>query len=137
MYSTYGATTEPSSSASRSSYASPLEEAQSLVHRCAEPRPVGDSVKAAINRAARRLGFNYSRTKDLWYGDAGRIDAREMDRLRQVAEQTELANAVGCVELVRKKMLASPSSSYREVAAGLGAALRALGADAKGSGSGE
>ena len=30
------------------SYASPIEEAQALVRQCAEPRPAGDQVKAAI-----------------------------------------------------------------------------------------
>lgn len=137
-YSTYDATRDPSSPAlTHGSSDSPIDEARDLVQRCAEPRPVGDSVKSAINRAARRLGFNCSRTKDLWYGDARRIDAREMDQLRLVAEQTELASAVGYVELVRKKMLASRSASDREAAAALGAALRALGAHAEGSGSGE
>jgi hypothetical protein len=94
-------------------------------------------VKAAILRAARRPGLSFNRTKDIWYGDARRIDAGEMDRLRQVAEQTEVANAVACSELVRRKMLASPSAPSREVAAALAAALHALGADANGSGPGE
>lgn len=116
---------------------SAISEAQILVRRCAEPRPPGDKVKAAILRASRRLRFPNSRTKDLWYGDARRIDAREMDRLRLVAAQTELDNAVRNVELIRKKKLASRSASDREVAVGLGAALRALDADANGSGAGE
>ncbi len=116
---------------------SSIDEAKSLVRRCAAPRPAGDQVKTAILRASRRLQFPASRTKDLWYGNARRIDAREMDRLRQVAEQTELANAVGCVELVRRKLLASRSTPCREVAAALGTALHALGADANGSGPGE
>jgi len=36
---------------------SAIDEAQILVRRCAEPRPVGDKVKAAIVRASRRLGL--------------------------------------------------------------------------------
>jgi hypothetical protein len=138
MYSTYDAAIEPSPPAlSRSSCGSPIDEARNLVHRCAEPRPVGDSVKAAILRASRRLGLSFNRTKDIWYGNARRIDAGEMDRLRQVAEQTEVANAVTCIELVRRKMLASGSVPSREVAAALAAALYALAAEANGSRPGE
>jgi hypothetical protein len=113
---------------------SAIEEAQSLVRRCAEPRPVGDKVKAAILRASRRLQFPISRTKDVWYGQARRIDAREMDRLRQVAEKTELAVAAGSVELVRRTLLTSRSASDREVATALDAALRGLGSDENGNG---
>ena len=65
------------------SYVSSISEAQALVRRCAEPRTAGDQVKAAILRSSRRLGFPFNRTKDIWYGDARRIDAAEMDRLRR------------------------------------------------------
>ncbi|MGY4480085.1 hypothetical protein [Bradyrhizobium sp. USDA 3364] len=132
MYPTYDATIEPSPpELSRSSCGSPVDEARDLVHLCAEPRLVGDSVKTAILRASRRLGMSFNRTKDIWYGDARRIDAREMDRLRRIAEQTEMTNAVACMELVRRRMLTSRSAPFREVAAALGAALHALGGGAK------
>lgn len=64
-----------------------LSEASALVRRVAEPRQVGDSVKAAINRVARRLGWPPNRTKDVWYRRARRIDAFEMDLLRREAEK--------------------------------------------------
>ena len=35
------------------------DEAAALLRQVAEPRPVGDSVKAAIGRSARRLGFSW------------------------------------------------------------------------------
>jgi hypothetical protein len=111
----------------RTAYASSLEEAQHLVRRCAEPRPAGDLVKAAILRASRRLGFPVSRTRDIWYGDARRIDAEEMDQLRHVAEHNELTHAVAGVEVLRNRLLASPSPASLEVVAGLNTALRALG----------
>ena len=76
-----------------SSYASSIDEAQTLVRKCAEPRPPGDQVKAAIHRASQRLELPFSRTRDIWYGDARRIDAEEMDRLRRGAEKAELAQA--------------------------------------------
>jgi len=108
-------------------YASTLEEAQALVRKCAEPRPAGDQVKAAILRASRRLGLPFTRTKDLWYGDARRIDAKEMDGLRDRAESAEIANAIAGIEVLRNRMLSSGSPASREVAAKLDDALRALG----------
>jgi hypothetical protein len=113
----------------RKSFASSIEEAQSLVRRCAEPRPAGDQVKAAVRRASQRLEIPFSRTRDIWYGDARRINAEEMDRLRQIAENTEFAHAIAGIELLRNSMLASRSPASRQVVAGLNAALRALGRD--------
>jgi len=52
-----------------------------------------------------------------------------MDRLRQVAENTELAHAIAGIELLRNRMLASRSPASHEIVAGLNAALRALGRD--------
>jgi len=109
------------------SNASSIEEAQALIRQCAEPRPAGDQVKAAVRRASRRLDLPFSRTRDIWYGDARRIEAREMDRLRQEASRTELTNAIASIETLRKQMLASRSDAARQVVAGLDAALCALG----------
>jgi hypothetical protein len=77
-----------------SPYASPMDEARALVRKCAEPRPAGDLVKAAIYRASRRLGMPFSRTRCIWYREARRIDAAEMDQLRRKAGMAELAHAV-------------------------------------------
>ena len=71
-----------------------IEEAQTLVRRCAEPRPAGDKVKAAVVRASRRLGFSFSRTKDIWYGDARRIGATEMDQLRRTADAIAIQQSI-------------------------------------------
>lgn len=47
------------------------------------------SVKEWIVVTARRLGWSYSRAKAVWYGDARRIDAREMDALRAAVRARE------------------------------------------------
>jgi hypothetical protein len=112
-----------------SSHASSIAEAQTLVRRCAEPRPAGDLVKAAIRRASQRLEIPFSRIRDIWYGDARRIDAEEMDRLRRGAENAELAQAVVGIELLKNRMLASRSPASQQVVAGLNVALHALGHD--------
>jgi hypothetical protein len=116
-----------------SSYASSIDEAQILVRRCAEPRPAGDQVKAAVRRASQRLGIPFSRVRDIWYGEARRIDASEMDKLRREAEKAELAQAVAAIEFLRNKILASPSSAPHQVITSLHAALLACHRDTVGN----
>jgi hypothetical protein len=116
-----------------SSYASSIDEAQTLVRRCAEPRPAGDQVKAAVRRASQRLGIPFSRVRDIWYGDARRIDADEMDKLRQEAEKAELAQAVAAIEFLKNKFLAAPSSAPHQVITSLRAALLACHRDTVGN----
>ena len=115
-----------------SSYASSIDEAQILVRRCAEPRPAGDQVKAAVRRASQRLEIPFSRVRDIWYGDARRINADEMDQLRREAEKAELAQAVAATEFLRNKILASPSSASNQVITSLHAALLAFQRDTVG-----
>jgi hypothetical protein len=67
---------------------STMLEMRSIVHQAAQPRAAGDSVKAAIGRAARRCGMGYERTRAIWYGRARAILAEEADALRRFrAEQ--------------------------------------------------
>jgi hypothetical protein len=106
-----------------SSYASSIDEAQILVRRCAEPRPAGDQVKAAVRRTSQRLGISFSRVRDIWYGDARRIDAEEMDRLRRGAEKAELAQAIAAIEFLKNKAVAPAS---QQVITNLHAALLAF-----------
>ena len=115
-----------------SPYASSIDEAQILVRRCAEPRPAGDQVKAAVRRASQRLEIPFSRVRDIWYGDARRINADEMDQLRREAEKAELAQAVAAIEFLRNKILASPSSASHQVITSLHAALLAFQCDTVG-----
>ena len=58
-----------------------------------------------------------------------RIGAEEMDRLRRGRRKMDLAHAVASVEVLKNRMLASPSPASRQVVAGFNAALRALGRD--------
>ena len=89
-------------------------------------------MKAAIRRASRRLGLSFTRTRDIWYGDARRIDAAEMDRLRQGAENAEFAQAIAGIEVLRNRMLESNLPASRQVFTALTAALSALGLHAEG-----
>lgn len=69
----------------------PGAQAARMLREIAEPRPVGDTVKAAITRAARAVSaamnntggaLSYGRAEDIWRGEARRIDASEMDAIR-------------------------------------------------------
>lgn len=77
----------PSENLSEGSDEGTKAEAARLLKLAAEPRPVGDSVKDAIWRAARAVGFACDRAKRIWYGEAKRIDAEELDKLRDFARE--------------------------------------------------
>jgi hypothetical protein len=72
---------------------SEISNAMRLVRIAAEPRPVGDSVRAAIGRACRHLGWRYNRTREIWYGTARRIESHEMDRLRSLEREADAKSA--------------------------------------------
>ncbi|EHM01403.1 hypothetical protein HMPREF9946_02142 [Acetobacteraceae bacterium AT-5844] len=63
------------------------EEIQQIVRQAAEPSQAGESVKAAIGRAARSLGLSYSRARAHWYGLARMVPAEEADALRRARIQ--------------------------------------------------
>lgn len=70
-----------------------IAQASRMMRDLAEPRPVGDTVKAAITRAARAVSsalqepMRYGRAEDIWRQEARRIDAGEMDAIRAAHER--------------------------------------------------
>lgn len=77
------------------------ETAKALRH-LAEPRPVGDRVKAAIGRAARKAGLPYWRAFDLWYAKAHRIDAVELEKIRAAQRETAKGGARELYDLAKQ-----------------------------------
>lgn len=71
------------SEAKVSSASTVLSEMQGIVRSAAEPGTAGESVKVAINRAARTLGLGYSRARSYWYGEVKAVPAHEADALRE------------------------------------------------------
>jgi hypothetical protein len=69
------------------------EEMKRLVRRAAEPARVGESVKAEIGRAARRLGLGYGRVKRYWYGEIAVPPAHEVDAIRAAVARRERPTA--------------------------------------------
>ncbi|ACL60617.1 hypothetical protein [Methylobacterium nodulans] len=60
-------------------------EARQLVELIAGPVRLGENVKVALARVAQLTGLGDRRVRGIWNGEARRIEAAEMDRLRQVA----------------------------------------------------
>lgn len=106
------------------------ERAAVLAKRCSQPCPVGDFVKAAVGRAADRTGIPHSRLRDIWYGDARRIEAWEMERLSVGADIAEMEVALAGIEAARRRLQGSVSPLSREAIASLDYASRVLGGGA-------
>jgi hypothetical protein len=83
---------------------SAVAEAACLLRQLAEPRPVGDTIKAAINRAARRVRLSPGRTEDIWRQEARAVRAEEMDAIRRAvteearSEYKRLVNRIASIE---------------------------------------
>jgi hypothetical protein len=107
-----------------SPYASWIDEAMILVQRCAKRRLAGDLTKGAIRRVSQRFERPFVRIREIWYGDARRIDGAEMDRL----QDAEIARAVAAMEFLSEKLLLSPSSASYPAIRHAGEALLAAAA---------
>ena len=110
---------------------SALVEAQSLVRKVAEPVPAGDSVKAAIVRASRRLKWNYNRVKSLWYADErARVSGDELNQLRAVAKQHTAGHAddlMARLEYIEERLRQIDPDFYGSDIASLRRSVGALG----------
>lgn len=85
-----------------------IECAGRLLRLAAGVRMPGEGVKSTVARAARATGFSYTRARDIWYGDARRIDASEMDALRRLErERAEKLRAIHREKLSAIEQLAA------------------------------
>lgn len=97
----------------------------------AEPRPSGEYIKRAIDRAAKAAGLHYWRAFDIWYGKARRIDADEAMRIQEALEHKREQEARNELQDLRTRLLkmesrlaAKPSHRGRASADQLGLRLR-------------
>lgn len=127
-------------------FVSAVAEASIRLRRIAEPRPVGDSIKAAINRAAARVTpylplqlrpMTPGRAEDLWRLEARRVSAEEMDairaadkdRIRKEAKAREHAAELGTLFAgVAERLRQTDPDFHRDDVAALVDAARTLGA---------
>jgi hypothetical protein len=99
-----GNSTEKSGKRSEVFLMSAVAEASHLLRQLAEPRPVGDTIKAAINRAARRVKIKVGRVEDIWRQEARAVRAEEMDAIRRAVmeearlEYSRLVNRIASIE---------------------------------------
>jgi hypothetical protein len=114
---------------SEDSKMSSVDEASTLLRRVAGPRDAGDSVKVLIWRAARRLHWGPSRTKDVWYRNARRIDADEMDRLRNEAAKVKAEGLKSQLLEMRDGLAATNAEVHRPAIDTLERSLRELGCE--------
>lgn len=98
-------------------------EACSLLKRAAKPL-AGESVQDAIYRVARQLHWSFARAKAVWYREARRIDAREMDQLRRLA-----AEQAARFERIAQAMRNTDPDMYEQDIIALLSAARALGGE--------
>lgn len=103
---------------SGSAIMSSVSEASFLIRQVAEPRPVGDSIKAAIGRAAERLQWPWVRVKKIWYAEAQRIDSQEMDELRRFARKQAVQFEIIADALLEKdaEFFGEHAAVYRSIA---------------------
>lgn len=82
----------------------------------AEPRPGGDLVKRAIERAARLTGLSYTRAFDVWYRKARRIDAHEAAQIAEALQSKRDEDARNEIHDLRTRLLKMESRIAAEAA---------------------
>lgn len=55
--------------------------------KLALPCPEGDRVKTAIDRASRKSGIPYARAREIWYGNAHRVEQNEIEKVRRALQK--------------------------------------------------
>lgn len=90
-----------------------VQEMQAAVRVIASPSIPGESVKAAISRAARRSGLSFSQARRLWYGLWRDVPAHVVESVRiqasiQRAQPTanELQNEISAVHSMLAQIMA-------------------------------
>lgn len=66
-----------------------MSETAKWIQELAEPRPGGEKVYVAIERAAKLAGLTYWRAREIWYSKARQIETFEID---QIADAIKLKN---------------------------------------------
>lgn len=110
---------------------SSVEFSSAALKRYVAPKSSGQNVKDRIRVAARRLGWSFSRTKDVWYADPRvSIDADELRAIEELAGVKYGRIEVRTIdELIAKAdaLLDGPEADfYRPLVDGFRAFIRAL-----------
>lgn len=95
----------------------------------AEPRPGGDLVKRAIDRAARSAGLTYTRAFDVWYGKARRIEAHEAQQIEEALQSKREEEARNELHDLRTRLLKMESRIAAETANSRSSLVREAGGE--------
>ncbi|WP_291869693.1 hypothetical protein [Bradyrhizobium sp.] len=60
-----------------------MSDASVMLRNLSEPRPSGEFVKNAIDRASRLAGLGYWRAFDIWYCKARKVEEYEIDAIKE------------------------------------------------------
>ena len=108
-----------------------MNEIAVQLRELSEPWEMGDKIKAAIDRAARRSGLSYWRTFDLWYGKARRIEQYEINAVvAELAEKkrqetrNEFHELKTRLAILESRLLQVDSDFHRETADQIGRQVR-------------
>lgn len=109
-------------------------DVSAALRELAEPRPRGEKVQVAIERAARRVGIDYWRVYDLWYRRARRIELSEravifdaVEKKRRESERNELHELKLRMARLEARLAQTDPDFHREDIAALGSALSPAG----------
>lgn len=79
-----------------------MSDTMALLRELAEPRPGGELVKVAIDRAGKRAGIAFWRAFDIWYGKARKVEDFERARIvkaLQIKNERAARNALRDIKL--------------------------------------
>lgn len=109
--------------------------ASGLLKELSLPRPPGEFVKNAIARASSLARLEYWRGFDLWYAKARRVEAYELDQIREAlriknerAARNELHEVKMLLARLEARLNAGDTDFYRADIDGLRAAASETGA---------
>lgn len=79
-----------------------VSQASALIREIA---PIeGATVRERILHVARKLGWRHARAREIWYEQARRIDAKEMDQLREARQNRKLQEATNEYRDLRERI---------------------------------
>lgn len=109
---------------------STVELASEIIKSRIAPVGICQSVAERIRHASRKLGWSYSRTRDVWYANARTVHYHEMKRAEEVAGlangKQELKEIDTLIERAENLLSTNDPHLRRAVFAGMRAFARAM-----------
>lgn len=111
-----------------------VNDISSQLRELSEPWEMGDKIKAAIGRSAKRSGLSYWRAFDLWYGKARRIEQSEINAVaaalaekKRLETRNEVHDLRRRIEILESRLAQVDEDFHREEIGALRQQVRGLG----------